>query len=68
MIKNTKVPIVCICNDRHNQKIKSLVNYCLDLRFRSPDQNLVIKLLTTICTNEGISYKAEDLKKKVTEC
>lgn len=31
MIKDTKVPIVCICNDRYNPKIKSLSSHCLDL-------------------------------------
>lgn len=31
MIKNTRVPIICICNDRQAQKIRSLVPYCLDL-------------------------------------
>lgn len=33
MIKMTKVPIVCICNDRSNQKIRSLANHCLDIKF-----------------------------------
>ncbi|KAG5455929.1 MAG: P-loop containing nucleoside triphosphate hydrolase protein [Olpidium bornovanus] len=30
-----KVPIICICNDRSSPKVKSLANYCLDLKFRS---------------------------------
>ncbi|XP_058086265.1 replication factor C subunit 1-like [Magnolia sinica] len=35
-IKISKIPIICICNDRYSQKLKSLVNYCLLLNFRKP--------------------------------
>lgn len=38
MINQSKLPIVCICNDRYNQKIKSLASHCLDLRFKNPDE------------------------------
>jgi replication factor C subunit 1 len=34
LIKKSKVPIICICNDRASPKVRSLANYCLDLRFR----------------------------------
>ena len=33
VIKNTKTPIICICNDRYNQKLRSLTNYCFDVKF-----------------------------------
>lgn len=33
IIKNTKTPIVCICNDRQHPKVRSLANHCFDLRF-----------------------------------
>lgn len=36
LIKSTRVPIICICNDRQAQKIRSLSNYCYDLRFHKP--------------------------------
>lgn len=32
-IKKTHIPIICICNDRNNQKIRNLANHCFDLRF-----------------------------------
>jgi replication factor C subunit 1 len=41
-IKISKIPIVCICNDRYSQKLKSLVNYCLMLNFRKPTKQQVI--------------------------
>jgi hypothetical protein len=28
--------VICICNDRGSQKVKSLAGHCLDLRFRRP--------------------------------
>ncbi len=33
LIKTTRVPIICICNDRQSQKVKSLANHCYDLKF-----------------------------------
>lgn len=40
-IKISKIPIICICNDRYSQKLKSLVNYCLTLNFRKPTKQQV---------------------------
>ncbi|KAG7270436.1 hypothetical protein CRUP_022380 [Coryphaenoides rupestris] len=36
LIKSSKIPIICMCNDRNHQKIRSLANYCFDLRFPRP--------------------------------
>lgn len=33
IIKETKTPIICICNDRQDRKLMSLVNSCYDLKF-----------------------------------
>ncbi|KAF8403400.1 hypothetical protein HHK36_011502 [Tetracentron sinense] len=40
-IKISKIPIICICNDRYSQKLKSLVNYCLLLNFRKPTKQQI---------------------------
>lgn len=32
VIKTSRIPIICICNDRQSTKIRSLVNHCYDLR------------------------------------
>jgi len=42
IIKNTKVPIICICNDRLSRKLGSLANMCLDLKFMKPNQQMVL--------------------------
>lgn len=33
IIKTTRVPIICICNDRQSTKVRSLANHCYDLKF-----------------------------------
>ena len=35
-IKISEISIICICNDRYSQKLKSLRNYYLMLNFRKP--------------------------------
>ena len=36
LIKSTKIPIICICNDRNSMKMRTLANHCFDLRFQRP--------------------------------
>lgn len=54
LIKRSKVPIVCICNDRMSPKVRSLANYCLDLRFSRPTAQMMRARLVSIATNEGM--------------
>ncbi|KAJ3054745.1 hypothetical protein HK097_000916, partial [Rhizophlyctis rosea] len=57
IIKKTKIPIICICNDRQSPKIKSLANYCMDLRFRRPAANQVEPRIRAIAATEGLELK-----------
>ncbi|KAJ2006247.1 DNA replication factor C complex subunit Rfc1 [Coemansia thaxteri] len=54
MIKRTRVPIICICNDRQSTKVRSLANYCKDMRFRRPSEQMVKSRLNTIAFREGL--------------
>lgn len=36
VIKTTKTPIICICNDRDSPKVRSLASNCYDLQFNKP--------------------------------
>ncbi|KAG8233511.1 hypothetical protein J437_LFUL011672 [Ladona fulva] len=36
LIKESCIPIICMCNDRSHPKIRSLVGHCYDLRFQKP--------------------------------
>ncbi|XP_076902489.1 replication factor C subunit 1-like [Bidens hawaiensis] len=53
-IKMSKIPIICICNDRYSQKLKSLVNYCFPLNFHKPTKQQMAKRLAQIAKTEGL--------------
>ncbi|KAM7259826.1 hypothetical protein ACFE04_015567 [Oxalis oulophora] len=53
-IKMSKIPIICICNDRYSQKLKSLINYCLVLTYRKPTKQQMGKRLMQIAKLEGL--------------
>ena len=57
LIKKTKTPIICICNDRSSPKIRSLANHCLDLRFRRPTAQQVEARLRVIANREQLELK-----------
>ena len=56
IIKNSRVPIICIANDGYNQKIKSLKNYCLELKFSKPMHTMVVKRLKMIAEVFNFMY------------
>jgi replication factor C subunit 1 len=51
IIKATRTPIICICNDRMNKKLQSLVNYCYDLKFARPSSEAMLKRVQLICND-----------------
>ena len=59
MIKNSRVPIICICNDRQSQKIKSLLPYCFDLKFKRPQKGQIAKAVISIAEAEGMSVRSK---------
>ncbi|KAK3742285.1 hypothetical protein QZH41_013114 [Actinostola sp. cb2023] len=54
LIKGSKIPIICMCNDRNSQKIRSLVNYCFDLRFQRPRVEQIKGAMLSIAFKEGL--------------
>ncbi|KAL6511078.1 replication factor C subunit 1 [Orobanche gracilis] len=67
-IKISKIPIICICNDRYSQKLKSLVNYCLLLSFRKPTKQQMAKRLLQIAKAENLQVNEitlEELAERV---
>jgi len=53
-IKETQIPIICICDDRYNQNIKPILNYCFDIKLYKPKYDDVYKLIYKVVTNENI--------------
>ena len=57
MIKKSKTPIICICNDRQSQKLKSLLPYCMDLKYSRPNKNSLANRAMRIAQMEGLSVE-----------
>ena len=65
MIKTTKVPVICICNDRQSLKIRSLVNHCFDLRFQRPKVDQIKGAMMSVCFKEGITIEPQALREMI---
>lgn len=61
LIKNSKVPVICMCNDRNHPKMRSLVNYCFDLRFNRPRVEQIKAAMMSVCFKEGIKITGDAL-------
>jgi replication factor C subunit 1 len=57
MIKTSRVPIICICNDRQSQKMKSLLPYCMDLRYRRPTKSVIANRAVQVARLEGLAVE-----------
>lgn len=53
-IQKSKIPIICICNDKYNQKIKSLVGHCMELNFQKPNKQQIARRLAEVAGKEGM--------------
>ena len=54
VIKTSRTPIICICNDRQSPKVQSLANHCYDLKFQRPQGDAIRALVMKIAQEEGI--------------
>ncbi|XP_068628353.1 replication factor C subunit 1 [Battus philenor] len=61
LIKSASVPIICMCNDRNSQKMRSLVNYCYDLRFKRPTVEQIKSAMMSTCFKENIKIPPDAL-------
>ena len=54
-IKLSKIPVICICNDKYNQKMKTLRTTVVhELDFRKPTKVEIAKRMMHICRLEGL--------------
>lgn len=61
LIKSTRIPIICMCNDRNHPKIRSLANYCYDLRVMKPRLEQIKGAMMSVCYKEGLKIPADSL-------
>jgi len=61
-IKNCTIPIVCICENRYEQSIKPILNYCVDFKMTKPLYQDVYRLVYDVVVNEQIRIKESEIK------
>lgn len=61
-IKETKIPVICICDDRYNQNIKPILPYCIDFKLSKPSYQELYPLLYKVATEEKLRVKESDIK------
>jgi len=54
IIKLSKIPIICICNDRQSVKVRSLANHCFDLKLKRPTKTQIANRLIAIAADENL--------------
>ena len=54
IIKTSKCPIICICNDRQSPKVRSLASASYDLKVRRPTKTQIATRLVEIARKEGL--------------
>jgi DNA polymerase III delta prime subunit len=62
-IKDTYIPIICICDDRYSQNIKPILNYCVDFKMVKPSYDDVYRLIYKVVTTEGIKIGKSSVDK-----
>eukprot|EP00397_Hematodinium_sp_SG-2012_P010495 GEMP01010610.1.p1 GENE.GEMP01010610.1~~GEMP01010610.1.p1 ORF type:complete len:692 (-),score=165.55 GEMP01010610.1:629-2704(-) len=65
MIKQSRNPIICICNDRQDSKIRTLSSHCYDLKFARPTKDAIAKRAAQICRAEGLTTDMNALEELV---
>jgi replication factor C subunit 1 len=61
-IKETQIPIICICDDRYSQNIKPILNYCADFKLIKPSFVDIYKLINKIIVAEKIQIVKTDIE------
>jgi DNA polymerase III delta prime subunit len=68
IIKATRTPIICICNDRQKPSVRSLANSCYDLKFMRPPKPAIIQRMMQIAAAEGLSVDAGAMDQLIESC
>ena len=66
-IKETEIPIICICDDKYNQNLKPLLNYCFDIKLVKPSYDEVYALIYKVVSTEKIKIGKSGVD-KLYEC
>ena len=62
-IKETQIPIICICDDRYNQNIKPILHYCFDFKLIKPCYDDIYRLVYKVVMTEHIKISKQGINK-----
>ena len=62
-IKETQIPIICICDNRYDMSIKPILNYCFDIKLSKPSFDEVYTLIYKIVISENIKIGKSEINK-----
>ncbi|KAH0946169.1 hypothetical protein HN011_006968 [Eciton burchellii] len=65
LMKTTEVPIICICNDRFNTKVKTISTHSYDLRFSKLRVEQIRGYMKSLCHQENIEISKDDLDRLI---
>jgi replication factor C subunit 1 len=62
-IKETEIPIICICDDRYSQNLKPIMSYCFNVVLKKPTFVEVYPLIYKVVTEEKIKINKREVDK-----
>ncbi|KAG5345632.1 RFC1 factor, partial [Acromyrmex heyeri] len=65
LIKHTDVPVICICNDRFNTKVKTISTHSYDLKYPRLRVEQIRSSMKSLCFKENIKISTEDLDRLI---
>jgi len=64
-IKETEIPIICICDDKFNQSLKPLLSHCFDIKMVKPKYAEIYPLVYKVVTEEKIKIGKPSVDKLI---
>jgi replication factor C subunit 1 len=64
-IKETEIPIICICDDKFNQNLKPILAYCFDIKLTKPKYAEIYRLVYEVVTSEKIKISKSSVDKLI---
>jgi len=64
-IKESHIPIICICDNRYDQSIKPILNYTIDIKLSKPTYDDIYALVYKVVTAEKIKISLSGVKKLI---
>ena len=68
IIQASRTPIIAICNDREKPSVRSLANYCLDIRFKRCDRSMLVNRMVEVASLEGLAVDRAAMEQLTESC